>query len=115
MKKGKALSFNEYQRKARETAIYPNIGKNYVYPTLGISGEAGEIAEKVKKIQRDKEGIIGEEERKELVKEIGDVLWYLANFAEELDITLDEAAKQNIQKLSSRQKRGKLRGSGDNR
>ncbi len=115
MGKEKLLSFDEYQRKARETAVYPDIGNNYVYPTLGIAGEAGEIAEKVKKIQRDKEGIIGDKERQELMKEMGDVLWYLANFAEELGIALDEVAKLNIKKLTSRQKRRKLQGSGDNR
>lgn len=115
MGKRKLLLLNEYQDKARETAFYPDIGKNYVYPTLGIAGEAGEIAEKVKKIQRDKKGIVGEEERQELMKEMGDVLWYLANLAEELGLTLDEIAKLNIEKLFSRRKRGKLQGSGDNR
>lgn len=110
-----SISFTEYQTKARKTAIYPNIGNNYVYPTLGVAGEAGEIAEKVKKIQRDKKGVIGEEEKQELMKEMGDVLWYLANLAEELKVDLGEVAELNIQKLSSRQEREKLQGSGDNR
>lgn len=111
----KPLTFTEYQKKARETAVYPDIGNNFVYPTLGISGEAGEISEKVKKILRDDDGVISEETKQELIKEIGDELWYLANFSEEIGVDLGEVAEQNLKKLSSRKKRGKLQGSGDNR
>jgi len=109
------MDFKEYQKKARRTAIYPNLGQNYVYPILGLVGEAGETAEKIKKIIRDKEGKVGEEERVELIKELGDVLWYLTNLSVELGISLDEVATTNIKKLASRLERNKLHGSGDNR
>jgi len=95
--------------------MYPNIGQNYIYPTLGLSGEAGEVAEKVKKILRDKEGIVGESDKKEITKELGDVLWYLAQIATELDISLETVVEKNIEKLRSRKERGQISGSGDNR
>ena len=109
------MTFNEYQQKSRTTAIYPNQGKNYVYPTLGLSGESGEVAEKIKKILRDKNGIIGEEERTEIKKELGDVLWYVAQLATELGLSLDDVANNNLEKLFSRLERDALSGSGDNR
>lgn len=109
------MDFNDYQKLSRETAIYPNIGKNFVYPTLGLSGEAGEIAEKVKKIIRDSDGVITDETRELLKKELGDVLWYVSQLAAEFGFTLDEVAEENIKKLFSRKERGKLQGSGDTR
>jgi len=109
------ISFNDYQEAARGTAVYPELGKNFVYPTLGLVGEAGEVAEKVKKIIRDKDGIITSESREELKKELGDVLWYLANMCSELDLNLEDVAWFNLQKLHSRMQRGKIKGSGDNR
>lgn len=115
MTEGESLTFKEYQRCSRETAIYPNLGNNYVFPILGLAGELGEIAKKVEKIIRDNDGIIGEEDKQELIKEMGDVLWYLANLAAELCSGLDDIARLNLQKISSRQERGKLHGSGDNR
>lgn len=115
MSKKAKLSFDDYQLKSRKTAIYPDIGNNIVYPTLGLTGEAGEVAEKVKKILRDKKGIVGRKDKKELIKELGDVLWYLSNIASELNISLGEVARWNLKKLSSRLKRGKLHGEGDNR
>ena len=115
MNKRKPLTFEKYQKRSRKTAIYPDLGDNHIYPTLGLVGEAGEIAEKVKKILRDKGGNVGKKEKQELVKEMGDVLWYLSNLASELDLKLNEIAEINLQKLSSRKKRGKLHGSGDNR
>lgn len=108
------MTFNEYQKQSRRTALYPR-ELNLVYPTLGLTGEAGEVAEKIKKIIRDEEGRISNEKKKELVKEMGDVLWYLAQLATELGVSLDEVATINIRKLSSRQARGKIKGSGDNR
>ncbi|MDD4625094.1 MAG: nucleoside triphosphate pyrophosphohydrolase family protein [Candidatus Paceibacterota bacterium] len=109
------MEFNQYQEEARKTAIYPGQGSNYIYPVLGLVGEAGEVAEKVKKIIRDSNGDISEEKKADIEKELGDVLWYLANFAEELGIRLEDIAEKNIEKLKSRQERGKLHGSGDNR
>jgi len=109
------MDFKEYQEKSRKTAIYPGVGKNYIYPTLGLAGEAGEVAEKIKKVIRDKGGKIDNETREMLKKELGDVLWYVSQIASELDLSLDKIAEKNIEKLYSRMKRGKLQGSGDNR
>ncbi|MCD6149746.1 nucleoside triphosphate pyrophosphohydrolase family protein [bacterium] len=109
------MEFNEYQKKSRKTAIYPGAGKNYVYPTLGLAGEAGEVAEKIKKAIRDNGGKISDETKDAVRKELGDVLWYVSQVAAELDLLLDDIAKSNIEKLSSRMRRGKLKGSGDNR
>lgn len=109
------MNFEEYQKESRRTAIYPNRDDNFIYPTLGLSGEAGEVAEKVKKVIRDKEGKIDEETRGELKKELGDVLWYIAQIASELNLSLDDIAQLNIEKLSSRLERGKIGGEGDNR
>ncbi|MCX6761189.1 MAG: nucleoside triphosphate pyrophosphohydrolase family protein [Candidatus Nealsonbacteria bacterium] len=109
------MTFEEYQKLSRETAIYPNIGKNFVYPTLGLAGESGEVAEKVKKILRDNNGVLDEEKKKELTKELGDVLWYLAQIASEIGVPLEEVVFSNIEKLRSRFDRNKIQGSGDNR
>lgn len=109
------MTFKEYQKHSRLTAIYPDINKNFVYPTLGLAGEAGEVAEKIKKVLRDDKGIVSEEKKKELEKELGDVLWYIAQLATELGLSLDEIASANLKKLLSRKERGVLRGSGDNR
>jgi len=109
------MDFIEYQKKSRKTAIYPGAGKNYIYPTLGLAGEAGEVAEKIKKAIRDDGGKISDETKDAVKKELGDVLWYVSQVAAELDLLLDDVAKSNIEKLSSRMKRGKLKGSGDNR
>ncbi len=109
------MNFEEYQKASRQTAIYPNLGENYIYPTLGLAGEAGEIAEKIKKVIRDKNGLIDDQTRQELAKEIGDVLWYISQLASELKLSLDDVAKINIDKLKSRQRRQQLHGDGDNR
>ena len=97
------MTFNEYQKESKKTAIYPQLGENFIYPTLGLVGESGEVAEKVKKIIRDNEGKMDEKRRKELEKEMGDVLWYLAQLATELDLPLENVAQGNLQKLQSRQ------------
>ncbi len=107
------MYFDEYQTRSRETAIYPDRGSNYVYPTLGLAGEAGEVAEKVKKVIRDKNGIMDQETKEKISKELGDVLWYVAQLATELDLSLDDIADANISKLQSRKERGSLSGSGD--
>jgi len=109
------MEFKDYQKKARKTAIYPNIDKNYIYPTLGLVGEAGEIANKVKKIMRDHDNELSEEMILDLGKEIGDVLWYIAALCSELDLDLNKVAQANIDKLLSRKERNQIQGNGDNR
>ena len=107
--------FDLYQDKADETAIYPNKGDNLYYPALGLAGEAGEVCEKVKKIMRDKGGVLSEADALELSKELGDVLWYLTALACEINVALSTIAEENVEKLHSRKERGMLQGSGDNR
>ena len=107
--------FDLYQDKADETAIYPNKGDNLYYPALGLAGEAGEVCEKVKKIMRDKGGVLSEADALEISKELGDVLWYLSAIACEINVALSTVAEDNIDKLHSRKERGRLQGSGDNR
>ncbi len=109
------MTFEEYQIEARKTAIYPDKDNNFIYPTLGLAGEAGEVAEKIKKVLRDNQGIVSEEKKTEITKELGDVLWYVANLSQELGISLEQVAEKNIEKLKSRQQRDELHGSGDNR
>lgn len=109
------MDFNQYQEKSRKTAIYPEQGKNFIYPTLGLVGEAGEVAEKIKKVIRDDNGIVNEEKQQLIKKELGDVLWYIAQICTELDLSMDEVAEFNIEKLYSRMQRNQLHGSGDNR
>ena len=109
------MNFKEYQEKSRKTALYPNIGNNFVYPTLGLAGEAGEVAEKIKKVIRDKNGTIDDETKDLIKKELGDVLWYISQLATEIGLSLDDVAEKNIEKLYSRMERGKLHGNGDNR
>ena len=108
-----AMHFSDYQTKSRVTAKYPNLGSNFIYPTLGLSGEAGEVAEKVKKVLRDKGGVIDDETKQLIAKELGDVLWYVAQIATELGLSLEDVASMNIEKLMSRLERGVISGSGD--
>ena len=109
------MDFKTYQKQARLTAQYPNLGSNNIYPTLGLVGEAGEVAEKVKKVIRDKKGIFDDESKKGIKKELGDVLWYLSNLCKEFDFKLEEVALQNLDKLKLRAAKGKISGSGDDR
>jgi len=109
------MDLTDYQTKSRKTAKYPSIGHPVIYPTLGLANEAGEVAGKIKKIFRDKNGLIGDTERETLKGELGDVLWYLAQVCTELDLSLDEVAEHNIEKLYSRLERGKIGGDGDDR
>ncbi|MBI2474243.1 MAG: nucleoside triphosphate pyrophosphohydrolase family protein [Candidatus Taylorbacteria bacterium] len=109
------MDFADYQKKSRKTAKYPDAGGNFIYPTLGLSGEAGEVAEKIKKIIRDDGGEVLPEKKAEIEKELGDVLWYVSQIATELGLELNKIAEKNIEKLYSRLERGQIHGSGDNR
>jgi len=108
------MNFYTYQGEARKTAIYPD-DMAVVYPTLGVVGEAGEIADLVKKAIRDDGGAFTPDRDARIRKEIGDVLWYLANLATDKGWSLDQIAEENLAKLASRQARGVLGGSGDDR
>ena len=109
------MEMNSYQDSARKTAAYPDVGCNPIYATLGLTGEAGEVADKVKKVIRDRAGIFDAETREAIKLELGDVLWYVAQLASELGYDLEEVAEANLQKLSSRAARGRIGGSGDQR
>lgn len=120
------MNLNDYQKKARQTAIYPR-QYSVIYPALGLAGESGEVAEKIKKEIRD--GCKGEscedmscpgpfeskEFKDKVIKEMGDVLWYLASLAEDLGVKLETVAKVNLEKLAKRKEENKLQGNGDNR
>ena len=121
------MNLNDYQKEAISFAIYPK-SKEWdlpLYPALGLAGEAGEVAEKIKKLMRDTDANIlfltdaqkleKMRERAEIAKELGDVLWYVANLAADIDYDLEEIAGMNIEKLQSRKERNALKGSGDNR
>ena len=109
------MLLSDYQSRSRATAVYPAAGENLLDPTLGLCGEAGEVAEKIKKMVRDDGGVLSDERRDALAKELGDVLWYLAQIATEAELDLDEIAEENITKLLSRRDRNVLSGSGDER
>lgn len=110
---------NDYQEAAKEFDLFRRTGDYntvaFIEKVLGLVGEAGETADKVKKILRDKEGMISEGDKREVVKELGDVLWYVAMIAEYLEVPLKEVAETNIEKLRSRKQRNLLHGAGDNR
>lgn len=111
------MELNEFQRHALETAVYPgrwNTG-GILYTTLGLNGEAGEVADKVKKVIRDDEGVFDDAKTVAIASELGDVLWYVATLADELGYTLAEVAATNVAKLKNRAERNVLSGSGDNR
>jgi NTP pyrophosphatase (non-canonical NTP hydrolase) len=115
------MTFEEYLKKIEGFDLLgdgstTNAGEPaYVAKILGLVGEAGEVAEKYKKVIRDKEGIIGKEDKDLIIKELGDVLWYTAMLAKYLGVSFEDIAIANINKLSSRKERGVQRGSGDNR
>lgn len=109
------MELSDYQKKAQMTALYPDAGSNLYYPALGLGGEVGEVLNKVKKVMRDHDGKITDEFREVLKSELGDVLWYVAALARELNLDLDDIAQANLEKLSSRKERGVLQGSGDDR
>ena len=113
------MNFQEYQESSRKTAIYPEAGTGKVgellYLVVALSGELGELAEKVKKIKRDKNGAIEQKDKEKMSQELGDILWYLARFADALGLTLEQIAQANLQKLFSRKERGRIKGEGDDR
>ncbi len=109
------MDFNEYQKFAESVAQYPNRGHNYIYAVLGLVGESGEVAEKFKKLIRDKDPKLTEEFKKEILKETGDVLWFISTLAYEMGSNIEEVAKLNVEKLQSRKERGVVYGDGDNR
>ncbi len=110
------MTLDEYQKKALTTVISSdNEFRDLLHWVLGINGEAGEIAEKVKKIIRDKDGKVSKQDKEEMAKEVGDVLWYLAVFSHHLGVPFETIAQQNLDKLQSRKARGVLGGTGDNR
>ena len=118
------LDFNKYQKEAHETASYPsgmigdtNFGSRvgYIYPAMGLSEEAGEVAGKFAKAVRDNNGIIDDERKEAIKKELGDVLWFIAELCTVLNIPMEEVAQKNLEKLASRKARGVIHGSGDDR
>lgn len=108
------MNVKDYQDRALATAVYGS-GHSIIYPTLGVAGEAGEVADKVKKVLRDHNGEFGSAIRLELAKEVGDVLWYCNALARDLGYTLEEVMQMNLEKLESRRARGVIQGNGDNR
>jgi len=115
------VNLNEYQNQAITTELMKRADTltandpAFVAKVLGLVGEAGEVAEKYKKIIRDKDGVISDKDKQEIAKELGDVLWYISVMAHYLGITLEEIAHMNLDKLFARRERGTSRGSGDNR
>lgn len=108
------MTVNEYQQKALETAVYPQQYK-IIYPALGLTGEAGEYSDKVKKVIRDNACKFTEQKKEEIAKEVGDVMWYCATLANDIGYDLETICEMNYNKLHSRQERGMIHGSGDNR
>ena len=108
------MTLEEYQGIIAKTAIFPK-ELGLLYPGLGLCGEAGEVAEKIKKIYRDKQGEITTEDKQALKKELGDVIWYVTAIAEQLGLTLNEILEANYDKLIKRRETNTLSGSGDNR
>lgn len=112
-----SMTFDEYQEKAMTTAVDKTddfVGA-FLHRILGLVGEAGEVAEKVKKILRDKDAMLDETDKKEIIKELGDVLWYVQAVADYLGVSLQEVADGNLAKLASRKERNVVHGAGDNR
>ncbi len=95
------MDLNEYQREAQKTSIYPASAK-IIYPALGLAGEAGEVANQVKKIIRDDDGQLTDDRKNKIIDELGDVLWYCAAVARDLGIDLNEVGKINLVKLKDR-------------
>jgi NTP pyrophosphatase (non-canonical NTP hydrolase) len=108
------MTLNDYQKEALSTSVYGS-GSKIIYPTLGLAGEAGEVADKVKKVLRDNEGNFDEWRKLQIASEIGDVLWYIAALADDLGFTMEDIANLNIGKLKQRRQNNTIHGEGDNR
>jgi NTP pyrophosphatase (non-canonical NTP hydrolase) len=114
------VTFDDYQRQAIATDAYGGgpqpLGSEAFYnKLLGLCGESGEVADKFKKLFRNKQGQMNTEDKQEIIKELGDVLWYLSALAQYLEVPLDSVATQNLEKLFDRQARGVIKSQGDNR
>jgi NTP pyrophosphatase (non-canonical NTP hydrolase) len=113
------LTFKTYQDAAGVTDVgtsaQKSIGIGWLYYVLGVAGETGELVEKVKKLFRDSQGIVTEKFRQQIIKEMGDILWYMARLCSWFNISLEEVARENCIKLNSRLERNKIHGEGDNR
>lgn len=113
------MRFNEYQAKAAKFDLFPRgrdlSGNGFVEKVLGLAGEAGETADKVKKVLRDHNGVVSDEDHDAIMLELGDVLWYTAMVATYLDLSFDDVAQANIRKLDERRQNGTLHGEGDER
>ena len=113
------MGFDEYQKKASKYDLFEVVSDfrevGFIEKVLVLTGEAGETADKIKKILRDKDGVISDEDRESIVKELGDVLWYIAAISRYLEVDLSEVAKGNIRKLEGRYQRNKIHGTGDER
>ena len=107
--KSKPMDMKSYQREAQKTAIY-GVNHAVIYPALGLAGEAGEVANKVKKMLRD-----GDFDRQAVAAELGDCLWYIAAMCRDLNMNMGEVAVDNLEKLMKRKAKGTIKGSGDNR
>lgn len=107
--------FDEYQELSKKTALMPQAAHPIYYPAMGLAGEAGEVLNHVKKIMRDDANVLTDERRTALKKELGDVLWYLAQVASAANFKLSDLASSNLTKLFDRMERGVIRGQGDNR
>ena len=121
------MTMTEYQKRTHETAVFPTcfvedrkddnnmVETRWVYCALGLVGESGEVAEKLKKVLRDNNGVISKDTKNLIAKELGDVLWYLATMCTELGLNLQDVAENNLVKLAARKTGGKLHGDGDTR
>lgn len=110
------MDLDGYQYEAHETSYNTMIGNDpLLYPVLGLCGESGELANKVKKIYRDSGGYPSIDERNAVIDELADSLWYIAEIATQLNVSLSDVASANLEKLRNRQQRGVIGGSGDNR
>ncbi|HOK59354.1 MAG TPA: nucleoside triphosphate pyrophosphohydrolase family protein [Candidatus Dojkabacteria bacterium] len=108
------MNFNEYQQKIKVTAQYPP-SLRVIYPALGLGGESGEVLEKIKKVYRDKNGVFTKEDIDSISKELGDVLWYVQALCNDLGISMQDVAEQNVTKLSNRLNNNTIHGNGDDR
>ena len=108
------MEFDFYQKEAVKNKVY-GYGQAVVYPALGLAGETGEVVDKIKKVLRDNSGEFSFERRLEIARELGDVLWYCAALAEDMELSLDIIAEMNLDKIRSRRARNKVHGEGDNR